>query len=195
MGRFEAWSRVMGGILEVAGVPGFLSNRERLYAEANAETKDWVSLVEAWSVSFGGTPVTAGDLLDLAKETKLIVGLRAGRSDLSAQQRMGHALAKRVDRVFGRFTIRSAERDSRTGNRAYRLEARRSGAPAKTPQTTETVDRGRSDATEGQLPLGSEALDQTDAEGDQKSAVSGVSGVSKSGPKVSRQGKRKRLTL
>ena len=185
LGRFEAWARVLGGILEVVGVPGFLSNRERLYAEADTDTEDWVSLVEAWSERFGGGPVTAGDLLDLAKDNSLIVGLRAGRSDLSAQQRMGHALAKRIDRVFGGFTIKGVGRDAYTGNRAYRLEAQRRGAEAKTPETTETTDFGRSDAP----------IDQTDVEDDSPSVVSGVSGVSKRGPEVSGSRKRKRLTL
>lgn len=40
LGRFEPWVGVMGGILEVAGVEGFLSNRENLYAVADAETRE-----------------------------------------------------------------------------------------------------------------------------------------------------------
>ena len=185
LGRFESWARVLGGILEVAGVPGFLGNRERLHAEADTDTEDWVSLVEAWSERFSGAPVTAGDLLGLAKETRLIVGLKAGRSDLSAQQRMGHALAKRIDRVFGGFTILGAGRDSYTGNRAYRLEAQRRDADAETPETTESTDFGRSDAP----------LDETDVDGEGTPVVSGVSGVSDRGLEVPGSGKRKRLTL
>ncbi len=48
LGRFESWTDVMGGILEVAGISSFLGRRERLYSEADKETTEWVSFCEAW---------------------------------------------------------------------------------------------------------------------------------------------------
>ena len=48
LGRYELWAGVMGGILGVSGVSGFLSGRERLYQEADKETTEWASLCEAW---------------------------------------------------------------------------------------------------------------------------------------------------
>ena len=194
LGRFEAYGRVLGGIFEVADVPGFLGNRERLYMESDTDTGDWISLVKAWWAKFGVAPVMAGDLLDLAKETNLIVELRAGRTDLSAQQRMGHALSKRIDGVFGKFTIKSAGRDSYTGNRAYRMQVQIRGAGDRTPETTETPDFGRSNAPDGQAFLGDASVDRTDVEDDSGSDVSGVSVVSKQESSGSGSGKRKRLT-
>ncbi|HYQ79751.1 MAG TPA: hypothetical protein VEP91_11650 [Solirubrobacterales bacterium] len=40
MGSYEAWARVMGGILESCGMPGFLDNRDRLREEADEETRE-----------------------------------------------------------------------------------------------------------------------------------------------------------
>jgi putative DNA primase/helicase len=37
LGSYEAWSRVMGGILQVAGVEGFLANLNEFYDPANTE--------------------------------------------------------------------------------------------------------------------------------------------------------------
>ena len=61
--------------------------------------------------------------------------LWAGRSALSGQQRFGHALRSRRDRVFGGFHIRNTGNDGRTKSLAYRLER---GGGYKTPETPET---------------------------------------------------------
>ena len=41
IGSFEGWAQVMGGILEVAGVPGFLGNLKEMYERADAEGGVW----------------------------------------------------------------------------------------------------------------------------------------------------------
>lgn len=135
LGRFEGWAAVLGGILEVAGVPGFLGGRDRLHAEADRETREWCAVCAAWWEAHGGRTVTAGDVFTLCRERGLLLDVWAGRSALGAQQRLGHALASRRDRVYAGFAIRSAGQDSATRNAAYRLERR----PAKkTPETPET---------------------------------------------------------
>ena len=48
LGSYESWARVLGGILGVSGVSGFLAGRERLYSEADRETADWCALCERW---------------------------------------------------------------------------------------------------------------------------------------------------
>jgi len=132
---------VIGGITEFAGVPGFLSNRDHLYDRADTETQDWTALCEVWWQVFGGVPVTAKDLMvDVLKTHNMLLDLWAGRQTLSGQQRLGHALQRRVDAIFGQWVIRSAGRDGQTGNAAYRLEcAEGGGTPGtKTPETPET---------------------------------------------------------
>lgn len=138
LGSYEAWARVLGGILDVAGVPGFLGGRERLYAEADRETTEWRALCEAWWETYGDHPVTAKDVFAVAKERGLLLDLWGGRKDLAAQQRLGRALASMRDRVYGPYRIRSAGRDAATRNQAYRLEptapSNEQGAH-KTPET------------------------------------------------------------
>jgi hypothetical protein len=136
LGSYESWARVLGGIFGVSGVCGFLAGRERLYSEADRETADWCALCERWWLAHANHPVTAKDVFEVAKAHSLLLSVWGGRTDLAAQQRFGYALAAMRDRVFGSFRVRSAGRDSRTGNAAYRLEPVRAGG--KTPETPET---------------------------------------------------------
>ncbi len=133
LGRFEKWAALMGGILEVAGIPSFLEGRERLHAQADAETEDWTAFVTAWYGACGGASVVAKDLLRLAVDNDLLIDLRAGRNQLAAQQRLGHALRGRVDRVFACWRIRKSG-EGATGNTAYRLQL----MGDKTPETPKT---------------------------------------------------------
>jgi hypothetical protein len=112
LGSYESWARVLGGVLGVSGVLGFLSGRERLYSEADRETADWRGLCEAWWEAHADHPITAKEVFEVAKKRGLLLHVWAGRSDLGAQQRFGHALPSVRDRVFGRFTVRSAGRDT-----------------------------------------------------------------------------------
>ena len=148
LGRFERWVEVMSGILSIAGVDGFLSNRESLYVNADAETQEWATLCGAWWLRFGANPITAKDLLEVAKETNVVLSYWAGRSALAAQQRIGHALGARRDRVFGKYRIRKAGADGQTNSTAYQLEI------GGTPKTTETPETTQTTLKQGGKPVG-----------------------------------------
>ena len=122
LGRYESWIEVIGGILEFAGIPGFLGGRERLHSEADKETTEWASFCGAWWSTFGERAVTASELFEVIKECKLLLELWGGRSGLAAAQRFGRALTSRRDRVFGSFKLMNAGKDAVTNSNAYRLE-------------------------------------------------------------------------
>jgi putative DNA primase/helicase len=48
LGSFEGWAAVMGGVLEAAGVGGFLENRDRLIAEADDDSQEAREFLAAW---------------------------------------------------------------------------------------------------------------------------------------------------
>ena len=105
LGSFEAWSAVLGGILEVAGIPGFLENVERAYAEADIETEEWRAMTRLWWERFANTPVKASDLHDLCQRNELlaeVLGFGGIRSQVS---RLGRAINRHVDRFFGDLQI------------------------------------------------------------------------------------------
>jgi putative DNA primase/helicase len=148
LGSYESWARLLGGILGVSGVSGFLTGRERLYSEADRETADWCALCERWWLAYADHPMTAKDVFEVAKVNSLLLSVWGGRTALAAQQRFGHALAAMRDRVFGSLRVRSAGRDGQTGNAAYRIELVRDGG--KTPETPETpLNHVRTQAAQG----------------------------------------------
>ena len=71
IGSFEGWAEVMGGILEVAGVPGFLGNLKEMYERADAEGGVWRGFVALWWDRFGTQPVTSADLCELALQCSI----------------------------------------------------------------------------------------------------------------------------
>jgi putative DNA primase/helicase len=148
LGSYESWARLLGGILGVSGVSGFLTGRERLYSEADRETADWCALCERWWLAYADHPMTAKDVFEVAKVNSLLLSVWGGRTALAAQQRFGHALAAMRDRVFGSLRVRSAGRDGQTGNAAYRIELVRDGG--KTPESPETpLNHVRTQAAQG----------------------------------------------
>ena len=48
LGSYERWAEVMGGILLAADVPGFLENRDRVFAEANQSGREAAQFLAAW---------------------------------------------------------------------------------------------------------------------------------------------------
>jgi len=106
LGRFEAWCSVLGGILDAAGVEGFLGNRDRVYAAGDMESSEWAELVAEWGDSYEGQMLNAGAVYNILKENDLLMDLWAGKSPEVAAQRVGYALKARRDQVFSGWCLR-----------------------------------------------------------------------------------------
>jgi len=105
LGSFEEWSAVMGGILEVAGIPGFLQNIERTYVDADIETEEWRALTRLWWERFASVPVKASDLHDLCLRNDLLAEVLGFGGVRSQTSRLGRALNRHVDRFFDDLQI------------------------------------------------------------------------------------------
>ena len=105
LGSFEQWSALMGGILEFAGFEGFLGNIEDLYDRVDPESREWRSLTLLWWERFGATPVKTSDLHVLCREHDLLDELIGHGNTTSRLSRLGRALNRNADRVFGAFKI------------------------------------------------------------------------------------------
>lgn len=99
IGSYESWSRIMGGVLEVAGIEGFLANLDEMLAAADGEGAIWRSFIGAWWDRFGTAEVGTGDLYEVALACEPPLPLGAG-GDRSQRTRLGKALARMRDRVF-----------------------------------------------------------------------------------------------
>src|SRR5437588_8510931 len=105
LGMFESWAEVVGGVLLAAGIPGFLSNLENLYEQADAEGDEWCRFVGGWWAQHYGHLITAKDLFQLAEET---LDLGNG-SERSRHTILGQKLKKMRDRIFDGYQITRGE--------------------------------------------------------------------------------------
>jgi len=99
IGSYEAWSQTLGGILEVAGIEGFLENLDDMMAASDSEGAMWRGFVAAWWDRYGTAEVGTNDLYDLAVACEPPLPLGSG-SDRSQRTRLGKLLGRMRDRVF-----------------------------------------------------------------------------------------------
>jgi DNA primase len=100
LGSFERWSAVIGGILNIAGVPGFLANLDELYEAADVEGQAWREFTAAWWQVFRDQPKKVSELNQSCEERELMLRLRGDGSVRSQQIRLGNALSNCRDRSF-----------------------------------------------------------------------------------------------
>jgi hypothetical protein len=100
LGMFEDWARVMGGVLAVAGVDGFLGNLDRFYADADLEGAEIRAFLAAWWAAHAEIRVTAADLLNVEPlPSRVVDGGKAGE-DRGRGRRLGKLLSGLRDRHF-----------------------------------------------------------------------------------------------
>jgi len=99
LGMFEGWAEVVGGILDVAGVDGFLGNLDEFYAASDAEQAAWLAFLSRWWGHSGDRVVGASDLIEIALETEPSLEIGDG-NERSQRTRLGLMIAKARDRQY-----------------------------------------------------------------------------------------------
>ena len=100
LGMFESWSRVMGGILQVAGVPGFLSNLSDFYESTDTEGETVRSFLAAWWEQYQDKELGVADLYRLcSSEEERNLDLGDG-TERSQKTRLGKLLGDLRDRHY-----------------------------------------------------------------------------------------------
>jgi primase-polymerase (primpol)-like protein len=122
IGSFEKWTTTVGGILEFAGVKGFMENAPAMYEDADDESREWEEFLLVLHEIFYGEAFTVAEIVEKlnsktsaaetysseptahATELKAVLpGFLAealGR-DGFFQKRLGKAFAAKGDRRFG----------------------------------------------------------------------------------------------
>jgi hypothetical protein len=96
---FEPWCRVIGGILEHAGIGGFLGNCQRLWTDP--ETKSWAGFLRALHKRFGNRRFTTAEVADrISFDAELRAATPEELGDDPDRQRLGMMLRRRIDRPF-----------------------------------------------------------------------------------------------
>ncbi len=105
LGSYETWSAVMGGILAVNHVEGFLSKMEEFYEADDPETAMWAGFLESWWERFGDSKVGVGELCDIAVEGGIDL---ADETAHARKVSLGRRLTERRDQVIGEYRIQRA---------------------------------------------------------------------------------------
>jgi hypothetical protein len=100
LGSYEEWARVMGGILDYIGVPGFLGNLSA-NDEVNSADAEWRAFVSLWWSSHQDSEVTVRELYDLAMEGEVLSGVMGEGQSTSQRTKLGLALGNREGQVLG----------------------------------------------------------------------------------------------
>jgi len=129
MGSFEAWVRVIGGILDVAGLgEHFLGNQDELFDAMDLEMQPWRDFVAEWAAQHGTRWVTVAQLYKMVRQHNLLAEELPddGKSDRSHQTRLGSLLRRHKDKVIARWRLRSRNNGMRA---VHRLESPTAALP------------------------------------------------------------------
>lgn len=118
LGSFDTWAEVHGGVLAVAGVPGFLGNRKETRAAVSDEDVAVGQLVERWWALKGGAVVPSKELFEIARD---MGDFPMGNSPTDNGMRVsfGRLLGRHRGKVYGPLRIVQAEMGS--NNNHYQL--------------------------------------------------------------------------
>jgi hypothetical protein len=176
MGSYESWCGVLGGILEAAGIGGFLENRPDLYRRGDTDSEEWRAFTSAWWNSHGNEPVKVADLQPIAEETLVgfFDGLKDGADNKKVRTKLGKAIAERRDTRFEDLFVRRAGEDGHSKTALWFVEpaAPPTGITAETgttPAPYSPEKRPFSDSVAGDAGIAginSDLLQQMDSSSD-----------------------------
>jgi hypothetical protein len=135
LGSFEAWSGIMGGILEVAGIPGFLGDSSLHLGYSTEEDADKRGFVEAWWHRYDRKMVGVEQLFGLVQEKGLLLQVLGEGTERSRRTRLGKELGRMRNQVISGHRIEAAGSDH-SGRQLYRLRRQLDLLPASLTEHT-----------------------------------------------------------
>ncbi len=139
MGSYESWCCVLGGILQAAGIDGFLENRPDLYRRGDTDSEEWRAFTSAWWGTHRDAAVKVADLQPIAEETltSFFDQLKAGADNKTIRTKLGKAIAERQDTRFENLFVRRAGADGHSKTALWCVE--RAAPSAGDAAETETT--------------------------------------------------------
>jgi putative DNA primase/helicase len=125
LGSYENYCRILGGILQSAGVEGFLQDLQSDQSRGDEFNIEWMAFIAAWRDRFGAQRVSTGDLDKevLALNPEMLgLTLLTTASERGRRVKIGQELRKRRDAVMGEWRIRVSDTVDRHGCWHYWLD-------------------------------------------------------------------------
>jgi hypothetical protein len=123
---YQEWQRVVGGILDHAGIEGFLDNLDEMYNTMDIETEQWGPFLAAWRQELGKKAVRLGQVVNRLDADLIPDDVEGAKNRDSLVRLLGHQIRYRMDRwfPFGDAEYRLV-RDQTGGHGGWRVEMRR----------------------------------------------------------------------
>jgi hypothetical protein len=141
LGSFEKWTIIVGGILQHAGIDGFMANAEAVYAEADEESTQWEAFLLTLHDLFPD-PFLAAQVADELKGTTLNPQTNMPEPSMRAlklksalpeplldvadkderfRRKLGTLVGQRVDRRYGQQQIHLVRAAKMHGNQQWQV--------------------------------------------------------------------------
>lgn len=101
-GSFEAWEKIVGGIVETAGLPGFLGNLTVWRSESDFDSQYWIGHLAWLREQFGAETFRTADVKTKALTLGLDYYAAPPRLDDPAEKTYGKALGEAYSRIRSR---------------------------------------------------------------------------------------------
>ena len=133
MGSYQAWCRVVGGILQFAGIQGFLGNMDAMHEKADLEGREWETFLGVWHNHYGDNVVLVKELVAEAQKeegsairdalpSRLAEGMSKKGSSFAIS--VGRALQAKEGVHFGDMglhLVRVPEADKKSGANGWQV--------------------------------------------------------------------------
>jgi hypothetical protein len=149
IGSFENWTTTAGGILQYAGVEGFMENAVAMYEDADDESNEWEGFLLVLHELFHGDAFTVAEIVEKLSAktgtyalapTAHATALRAALPGFLAeglardgffQRRTGKAFSARADRRFGNSGVHLKKGRLLNGRQQWEVVVPERGNPSK----------------------------------------------------------------
>jgi hypothetical protein len=127
MASFESWAKTIGGILQVAGVEGFLDAQKERRIDSDDSASQYEAFLRSVYDKLGSTDFGVNDLkwvVDPENEDyndELLQGILTKETKGERSKQLGWRMKQIENRVFGRHQLLFAGRDGRSNCRRYKV--------------------------------------------------------------------------
>jgi hypothetical protein len=119
---FEGWHGIVGGVLEAAGVLGFLAGDSEAEAEFDDEGREFRDFLDVWFERFGSRPVRPVQLLRLALDEGLLLVTLPHTTARGQETALGRLLRRHAGMRFGRYLLHRIDSSHRSMCRLTAVE-------------------------------------------------------------------------
>ena len=127
MASYESWAKTIGGILQVAGIPGFLEAQKERRIDSDDSASQWEAFLKSIHENLGSQDFGVNDLkwvVDPDHESfngELLQGVLTKETKGERSKQLGWRLKQNEDRVYGKYQLVMAGRDGRSNCRRYKV--------------------------------------------------------------------------